>query len=484
VTRTYTWKRIGWRGSWALVMAALLLFSSLTLSAGGRVGAMQTPPDEAERARDEEQADRDRQPSERDDTAPEANRSGRDNDAATDGGNRGGQPVIVTLAPGADAAAVARELGVTPDFVYDDAINGFAATLPAQAVDALQRSRSAIQITPDLPVEAHIQDDAVQDEGRRRDRRRQRQTLPTGINRIDADTSDLAEINRGGALADVDVAVLDSGIVGHPDLNIAGGTSCRPEPGFRDRYGHGTHIAGTIGARDNKRGVVGVAPGARMWGVKVLNDRGSGNFSNVICGLEWVLETQGTADAIDVVNMSLSGDGPESTCVTDAFHEAVCNVVAAGVTVVVSAGNDQEDASSQVPANFDEVITVSAMTDFNGRPGGRAAPTCLRNASDDTFARGYSNFGADVDFVAPGSCIRSTWTDKEYHVLTGTSMAAPHVAGAAAAYIAKNPNATPVQVRAWLEDDASRPQRDREVGLKRDFDPDRIPERILYLGNT
>ncbi|MDQ3780876.1 MAG: S8 family serine peptidase, partial [Chloroflexota bacterium] len=233
-----------------------------------------------------------------------------------------------------------------------------------------------------------------------------------------------------------------------------------------------------------RKGVVGVAPGVRLWAVKVLNDNGSGSFGSVICGLDWVLATRGTV-GIDLVNMSLGGPGDETTCLTNAFHQAVCNVVDAGVTVVVSAGNKRKDAKYQVPANFDEVITVSAMHDFNGLPGGGAKPTCLRDGKDDTFAGNYSNHGADVDIMAPGSCIRSTWLDKQYQVLTGTSMAAPHVTGAAALYIATtNQEATPDQVKAWLLGDASRDQNDEQVGVVRDLDPDDIPERLLYLGDT
>jgi len=466
-------------------MVALTLMVSLLLPAlNGATRAMQTPPAGDEAAPERPRAERDRAAAERDDTG--ANRNA-------------GQPVIVSLAPGADPAAVARDLGVTPEFVYEEAINGFAATLPPRAVEALQRSRSTLRITPDLPVEADIQDEVTPDGTVRDDRRRQRQRVPTGVNRIDADTNELADINRDGGVVDADVAVLDTGIAAHPELNIAGGKSCRPRGGSRDFYGHGTHVAGTIGARDNRKGVVGVAPGVRLWAVKVLNDNGSGSFGSVICGLDWVLATQDTANEIDLVNMSLGGDGAESICRVppsdpsyDPFHEAVCDVVDAGVTVVVSAGNDREDASSQVPANFDEVITVSAMHDFNGRPGGGAKPACLRNAIDDTFASNYSNFGADVGIMAPGSCIRSTWLDKQYQVLTGTSMAAPYVAGAAALYIAENQDqdATPADVRTWLltpnPPGASRPQNDPAVGLRLvdSGDPDAFPEPILYLGDT
>jgi subtilisin len=376
--------------------------------------------------------------------------------------------VIVELARGTDPKDVARKLGVTPTFVYEHVINGFAAELPASALDALQKTRGVLGITPDRPVEAF---------GRHR---KQNQKLPTGINRIDADQSTLSAINRDGGTVDTDVAVLDTGIANHPELNIVGGTACVGNKGYADGNGHGTHVSGTIGARDNSSGVVGVAPGVRLWAVKVLDDQGSGTYGSIICGLDYVANHSAT---IDVINMSLGGGGSDSVCGTntDAFHDAICNVFAQGVTVIVAAGNESRDAANTVPATYDEVITVSAITDFDGKPGGVGVSTC-RNDGDDTFAN-YSNFGADVDISAPGTCIRSTWLNGGYQVISGTSMATPHVTGAAALYISTNQNATPADVRAFLLG-ASCPQSDQTCGLVTDDDPDNIPEPVLYLGRT
>jgi hypothetical protein len=129
---------------------------------------------------------------------------------------------------------------------------------------------------------------------------------------------------------------------------------------FDDQNGHGTHVAGTIGARDDDQGVVGVAPGARLWAVRVLDALGSGSLSQVVCGVDFVTAN---ASVIEVANMSLSGRGsdPGSGCKTgDALHDAICNSVKAGVTYVVAAGNSHEDASGWVPAAYEEVITVSS----------------------------------------------------------------------------------------------------------------------------
>jgi subtilisin family serine protease len=209
-----------------------------------------------------------------------------------------------------------------------------------------------------------------------------------------------------------------------------------------------------VAALDNDIGVVGVAPGARLWGVKVLSDQGSGYKSHIIAGIDYVTANAGS---IEVANMSLGGsgsdDGKSCSATTDSYKKAICNSVAAGVTYAVAAGNSSADAATAVPAAYDMVITVSALADFDGLPGGRAAATCRADV-DDTFAN-FSNYGADVDLIAPGVCITSTWPTaliaSGYNTISGTSMASPHVAGAAALYKATNPGATPAQVQSALQ---------------------------------
>jgi subtilisin family serine protease len=273
--------------------------------------------------------------------------------------------------------------------------------------------------------------------------------------------------------------MLDSGIAKHRELTIAGGKAC-VGTSYADGYGHGTHVAGTIAAKDNTTGVVGVAPGARLWAVKVLDNSGSGRWSSVICGLDWVYRQRAT---IDVVNMSLGGDAApadQNPCgpTTTPLHRAICKVVNDGdVPVVVAAGNQDKNADTRVPATYEEVITVSAFTDVDGKPGGQGVSTCT-NDGDDSFA-GISNYGSDIDIAAPGMCIRSTWLDGKYQSLDGTSPATPHVTGAVALYIAQNPTATVAEVRAWLEGPASRPN-SSQYGFK--GDPDSFDEGVLYLG--
>lgn len=406
--------------------------------------------------------------------------------------------IIVVLPPGESVGQVLRDFDVDPTMRFDRAVNGFAAEVPPGVRRALKQVPGAI-VSPNRQVAATTQVTAEkrckQKDKKKRKRCKKRQdqqdpapaptptpepvvssqVIPTGIRRIAADQNSQADIQGDGGAIDVDVAVLDSGIAAHPDLTIAGGKACTGE-GTADGDGHGTHVAGTIGALDNSFGVVGVAPGARLYAVKVLDNQGGGDYASLICGLDWVIAN---ANTIDIVNMSLGGSAPETTCDNDPLHMAVCNTILAGVTVVVAAGNETEDAANSFPANYDEVITVSALSDFNGQPGGQAASTCYSD-SDDSFAR-YSNYGADVDITAPGTCILSTWPGGTYETLTGTSMATPHVTGAAALFIATHQTATPADVRSYLlGSTGSRPQQSPE-GLVVDDDPDAIPEPVLYI---
>jgi PKD repeat protein len=192
-------------------------------------------------------------------------------------------------------------------------------------------------------------------------------------------------------------------------------------------------VAGTIGAIDNGSGVVGVAPGARLWAVKVLNSQGSGLSSWVIAGIDWVAANAAT---VEVANMSLGGGG-----YSQAEYDAIQGAVNAGVAFAVSAGNSDANASNYSPASFNNVMTVSALADFNGDPGGLAGSTC-RTDQDDTLAD-FSNWGPAVDIAAPGVCILSTLPIERGGTGTysGTSMASPHVTGALAILASSsNPN--------------------------------------------
>jgi len=356
--------------------------------------------------------------------------------------------------PAAVAHAQAKAQHAQIGFVYGAAIKGYSATLSSAAVDALRSDPRVAAVVADRPV--HLE----------------AQRLPTGINRVDGERSSTVSGNSTGSVS-LDIAIIDTGIdTNHPDLNVVGGVACNGS-GYEDRNGHGTHVAGIAAARDNATGVVGVAPGARLWAVRVLDASGAGSWSNVICGVDWVTRNAGR---IEVANMSLGGSGSKpsrSGCFTgDPLHDAICRSVAAGVTYAVAAGNSSINVRRVVPAAYDEVITVSALADFNGKPGGGAAATC-RSDIDDTFAN-FSNYGSGIDLIAPGVCIYSTYMGDGYKTLSGTSMASPHVAGAAALYKASHPGASPSQVRSALRGAAN-------LNWNNVDDPDGIKEPLLNV---
>ena len=337
------------------------------------------------------------------------------------------QSYIVVLRPSIAnvpevAADVARTYGGQPGFVYEHALKGFSIRVPPQAAAAIASSPLVAYVERDMPRSIHAQ------------------TVPTGIERIFADANTNLDIDGTDDFrVDVDVAVIDTGIDWqHPDLNVVGGINCAAGNIFRvsctgdgdDDHYHGTHVAGTIAALDNGIGVAGVAPGARLWAVKVLNSRGSGYTSWIVAGIDWVAAR---ASTIEVANMSLGGSG-----YSQAEYDAIQGAVNAGVAFAVSAGNSDADARNYSPAAFDNVLTVSALADFDGLPGAVGSPTC-RTDQDDTLAD-FSNWGPAVDIAAPGVCILSTYPleQGEYGTISGTSMASPHVAGALALLASRN----------------------------------------------
>lgn len=351
---------------------------------------------------------------------------------------------LVALKYGAPTAVAAQHaaLGVHVDRVFTHALDGYVGRMTADVAATVARDPRVQAVTLDRRITAAGQE------------------TPPGVVRARAPRS-VTRSGDGKGAVDADIAVLDTGIdIDHPDLNVAGGVNCvdqgagllGPDPDapnpddYDDPKGHGTHIAGIAAAKDNGIGVVGIAPGARLWAVRVLDAHGNGSLGTLLCGIDWVTAH---ADVIEVANMSLSGLDQDKGCSDGGLHEAICRSVAAGVTYTVAAGNAGDDAEDYSPASYDEVLTVSALADYDGKPGGLAEAPSGCPGTDDDFA-GFSNFGPDVDLVAPGVCIVSTWKDGGYAELTGTSQAAAHVAGAAALYLSKHPDATPAEVRAAL----------------------------------
>ncbi len=281
-------------------------------------------------------------------------------------------------------------------FTYGYALNGFSAKLDKGQLDKLQTDSRVIRIEQDQLITLGKPswaggggDDPVQE-----------QETPWGISRVNGG------VNANGKTA----WVIDSGIdLDHPDLNVDVGRS-RSFLGGKDANdpddanGHGTHVAGTIAAIDNNQGVIGVAAGATVVSVRVLNRRGSGTYSGVMAGVDYV-GAEGKAG--DVANMSLGGG------VSETLDAAVVSAASKGVIFCLAAGNDSDDANNYSPAraNGNNIVTVSA-SDIN-----------------DNFAS-FSNYGnPPVDWCAPGVSIKSTWKNGDYNTISGTSMATPHVAG-------------------------------------------------------
>jgi subtilisin family serine protease len=365
----------------------------------------------------------------------------------------------------AQTEAPGRDLGL----VYRHALKGYSAELPTTAVEALRANPQIKYVVPDHKVEVFAQ------------------TVPTGIERTSDTQNETAAIDGVDTRVNADVAVIDTGIdYTQPDLNVYKRADCVPasqgapveciEGAGTDGFGHGTHVAGTIGAIDNGSGVVGVAPGVRLWAVRALNSEGRGQESWILAAMDWVTAH---ASEIEVANMSLGGGYGGGK---DPLTEALETSVNAGVVYVVSAGNEAEDVKYVSPARAPAAITVGALADYDGKPGAKSGTTCRQEVgADDTMAT-FSNYGEGVDLVAPGVCIYSTLPmggsifGKEYGYLSGTSMAAPHVAGAAALLASKsNPNS-----RADVE--SIRNQLVEAGSLNYSDTTPEPPSPLLYLG--
>lgn len=362
--------------------------------------------------------------------------------------------------PSSIANDMAKQHGLSITHVYGTAIKGYSAVIPSGQLD---------KVVSDPRVN-YVEQDAVVtiDKQPSNDKKPSNpghgggggggtsdppQETPTGISLIQG---------PGILTNQVDVAVIDTGIdVDHPDLNVVGGANFvfKGKNSYDDGNGHGTHVAGTIGAIDNAIGVVGVAPGVNLWAVRVLDNSGSGTYSGVIAGVDWVAAQKDPADStkplIEVANMSLGGG------YSQALNDAVANAINAGVVFAIAAGNDSADASNYSPASTPEAITVSALDDRDGTLD-----------STDKFAS-FSNYGNVIDIIAPGVYIKSTWKGGGYNTISGTSMATPHVAGAAALYLSSH-NATPQQVRDYLVNNGN-------LTWSGTGDTDGIHEPLVYL---
>ncbi|MCD5322396.1 MULTISPECIES: S8 family peptidase [Pontibacillus] len=284
-------------------------------------------------------------------------------------------------------------------------MNVVQAKLPPKAVEALKKNPNVAYIEEDANVQAYGQ------------------TTPWGIPAINADDVQAS----GNSGSGIKVAVLDSGIsASHEDLQVAGGASFvdgEPDP-FNDGNGHGTHVAGTIAGVNNSLGVIGVAPSAELYAVKVLNSSGSGSYSGIAKGIEWAVDNN-----IDVVNMSLGGSRGSTT-----LEQAMDQAYQQGVLLIAAAGNEGSKGKKNTigyPAKYASVVAVGAVDES------------LNRAS-------FSSVGEELEVMAPGANIYSTLPGNTYGSYNGTSMASPHVAGAAALILAEDSSLTNQEVRSLL----------------------------------
>jgi subtilisin family serine protease len=296
----------------------------------------------------------------------------------------------------AEAARAAAAGGGQLGHVYDVALQGFSVHASAQGLAQMKARNPNIgtceadriaRIPAPIMIAAKPGGGGTQPA----------QTRPYGITRV------------GGGLSGATGTawVIDTGIdLTHPDLNVDLARSANfvsRETSPQDLNGHGTHVSGTIAAKDNTIGVIGVAAGAKLVAVRVLDRRGSGAYSDVIAGVNYVA-ANGAAG--DVANMSLGGP------VSDLLDQAVINA-SAKVRFALAAGNETDDANNHSPARAEgpNIYTISAIN------------------STDTFAS-FSNYGnPPVDYAEPGVSINSTWLNGGYNTISGTSMASPHMAG-------------------------------------------------------
>jgi subtilisin family serine protease len=333
---------------------------------------------------------------------------------------------LVVLRDGAPADAVARALGISPTLRFAHALNGFAARLSAAQLNALRQHPDVAFVEEDQLYRAETTQSSA----------------PWGLDRIDQRNLPLSgTYTYTSTGAGVRAYIVDTGLqADHPQFgtraqnvyDYAGGSGA-------DCNGHGTHVAGIVGAQ-----TYGVAKGVYLRGVRVLDCNGSGSTSAVVAGIDWV-----RANAVKPAVANLSIGGP----VSSTLNTAVTNLSNAGIFVSVAAGNENQDACNTSPASAVAAFATAATN------------------SDDT-RRSSGNYGSCVDAYAPGTNIVSTWIGSGTATLSGSSMAAPHVAGVAALYKATFGDAASATIDSWIKTNAT-------AGVVKNV-PAGTPNRLLY----
>ncbi|MFF9145879.1 S8 family peptidase [Streptomyces sp. NPDC014861] len=345
---------------------------------------------------------------------------------------------IVTLDRTADATKVAEKLNLEPTFVYEKAINGFAVPLTALQLDLVRKTPGVTSVEEDAVTLAPPQ--PTTPAGARSP------AASWGLDRIDQWNLPLDnDFTTTGSGAGVTAYILDTGIdYNHDEFRgraAFGFDAMGDGRAGQDCNGHGTHVAGTVAGK-----TYGVARKANLVSVRVLGCDGRGAYSGMIAGLDWVARN---ARQPAVLNGSLGGD--RST----ALNNATTALRAAGVLPVIAAGNDAKDACNVSPASAEGTLTVAAS-----------------NAWDEEAS--FSNYGRCVELYAPGQDIVSARMGGGSLTLSGTSMAAPHVAGVAALYKAEHPTATPAEVAEWIDGQSTK-------GVLTNVSTG-TPNKLLYTG--
>ena len=327
-------------------------------------------------------------------------------------GDKGGKALsaagrwIVMLRDDASVTAAetrARGLGVVVDRAFSHVVRGYSAKLDAAQFASLRGDPNVLALVPDAVIRVEAQ------------------SIPRGVRRVFGTKSPIAKIDGVDQRVDADVAIVDTGIdKQNGDLNVVGGVNCSTSNpnAWDDGNGHGTHVAGIVGAIDNGQGVVGVAPGVRLWAVRILNSGGAGLVSWYVCGLDWITAQRDPNDPtrplIEAANMSVAKTGSDDhNCGLtnhDPIHRAICRLVASGVTVVAAAGNNSLQRLAAHPRELQRGhhgLGPGRQRRQAGWPR-RQRLLLMGQLRPRRHVRQLLELGRDVDLIAPGKCIWST----------------------------------------------------------------------------
>lgn len=367
---------------------------------------------------------------------------------------------IVQIKNYANPQQVAARHGLSPRYIYNRAVKGFAGRIPAGILKRVQSDPNVLSVIQDRVVTTSAKPDKPGKPPKDGGGGSSGQVVPAGLVRIGAAPGSLSFTGSG-----VGVAIIDTGIdFAHTDLNVQ--PDCffaKHSSSCQDDHGHGTHVSGIVAALDNSQDTVGVAPNAALYAVKVLDSSGSGYDSDIIAGLDWIATNAATVfPRIRVANISLGrpgtvGDNP-------VMQAAIQNVVSTGVTVVVAAGNDEfSEVSENIPAAYPEVLAIASTSAEDGTGPRRGG--CAGIVIPADTASYFTTDGDGVAISAPGEArenVRNNCFINSEGILSlqngggttrksGTSMAAPHVAGVVALMVEKSGALTSEAIRTALK---------------------------------